>query len=78
MPIYEYECDHCGHRFEKLVSTRSRRAACPSCGQGRGRRLISTFAAHGGGSDVPCQSGACPGGARAPAESCASGQCPFS
>ena len=41
MPLYEYECESCGHRFEriqkfsdKLVST------CPSCG-GRVKKLLS-------------------------------------
>src|SRR6266508_4389515 len=42
MPLYEYECDACGHRFEKiqkfsdpLVDT------CPKCG-GAVRKLMSS------------------------------------
>ena len=41
MPLYEYECEDCGHRFERiqkfsdaLVST------CPSC-DGKVRKLLS-------------------------------------
>ena len=42
MPLYEYQCDSCGHRFEviqkfsdPLIET------CPSCG-GPVRKLLST------------------------------------
>ncbi len=42
MPLYEYECEDCGHRFERiqkfsdeLVST------CPSC-SGKVRKLVSS------------------------------------
>ncbi|MBI4874005.1 MAG: zinc ribbon domain-containing protein [Acidobacteria bacterium] len=50
MPIFEYKCDDCGSRFEKLI----RRAGdetgmlCPSCGQARVAKQLSTFAAHAG------------------------------
>ena len=44
MPLYEYECDDCGHRFEKIqkfsdppVST------CPSC-DGKVSKLVSSAA----------------------------------
>jgi putative FmdB family regulatory protein len=42
MPIYEYECRACRHRFEQLI-IHSTTAECPSC---RGRdldRLVSLF-----------------------------------
>jgi len=33
MPIYEYECEHCGVRFEKLQRmTDSALEDCPECG----------------------------------------------
>jgi putative FmdB family regulatory protein len=49
MPIYEYECRGCGHRFEflKLPTTV---AACPSCNGSDLERLISTFAPSSEGS----------------------------
>ncbi|MBZ5632038.1 MAG: zinc ribbon domain-containing protein [Acidobacteriia bacterium] len=32
MPIYEYECRQCGHRFEYLVLASSPAAECPAWG----------------------------------------------
>ena len=41
MPIYEYECRQCGHRFEYLVLASSPAAECPSCRKQDLERLIS-------------------------------------
>jgi putative FmdB family regulatory protein len=41
MPIYEFECERCGERFEELVSAGAARTSCPVCGSTRTRRLIS-------------------------------------
>lgn len=43
MPIYEYECRHCGHRFEYLVLSSSPAASCPSCQNKDVEQLISAF-----------------------------------
>ena len=41
MPIYEYKCDTCGHRFEKLQCFSEEPVkTCPQCG-GEVRKLIS-------------------------------------
>lgn len=33
MPLYEYKCVKCGHRFEKIESvSASERKKCPKCG----------------------------------------------
>ncbi|HEU5062188.1 MAG TPA: zinc ribbon domain-containing protein [Solirubrobacterales bacterium] len=40
MPIYEFECEECGARFEELVATGGG-SACPTCGSERTRRLYS-------------------------------------
>jgi putative FmdB family regulatory protein len=40
MPIYEFECEECGARFEELVGA-GQGAACPTCGSGRTRQLLS-------------------------------------
>lgn len=40
MPIYEFECEGCGGRFEELVAGEGS-AACPRCGSERTRRLLS-------------------------------------
>jgi len=80
MPIYEYRCSGCGEEFEVLVASRKAKPACPQCASKKLERKFSTFAAHGGGPSVPCESGACPSTATAgaPAGGCASGKCPFS
>ena len=41
MPIYEYECQRCGHRFEYLLLPTSPRAECPSCQDQDLKQLIS-------------------------------------
>lgn len=41
MPIYDFECESCGHRFEELVAAGAGPGACPACGAERCRRLYS-------------------------------------
>ena len=50
MPIFEYSCDDCGTKFEKLVrrSAEADAVRCPSCGQDHLTTEYSTFAAHSG------------------------------
>jgi putative FmdB family regulatory protein len=44
MPTYEYECNKCGHRFEKFQSiTEKPLQRCPEC-KGKVSRLIGTGA----------------------------------
>ena len=40
VPIYEFECEECGARFEELVATGAA-VACPQCGSEGARRLYS-------------------------------------
>jgi putative FmdB family regulatory protein len=47
MPIYEFECEGCGERFEELVGAGVESAPCPVCGTARTRRLLSGFAPPG-------------------------------
>ena len=46
MPIYEYRCERCKQRFERLVSLREANAAptCPQCGATETRKQFSPFA----------------------------------
>jgi len=45
MPTYEYECEACGHEFEKFQSiTAPVMRKCPQCGKLKLRRLIGTGA----------------------------------
>lgn len=49
MPMYEFRCDECGERFEKLVRSAGsqQEVACPSCGGTRTSKQFSTFASVG-------------------------------
>ncbi len=49
MPIYEYVCRKCDHRFETIVSASSP-AECPSC---RSTELDKLFSVFGVGSSRP-------------------------
>jgi len=48
VPLYEYACGQCGHRFEELtgahVGLDAGAVACPSCGAGDPERLLSGYA----------------------------------
>jgi putative FmdB family regulatory protein len=44
MPIYEYACRQCGHRFELLILKTSPAAACPACQATDPEQLISMVA----------------------------------
>ena len=52
MPIYEYLCESCGDKFEKLVrrAEDAVEAGCPSCGEKHLKQEYSTFAVRGGSS----------------------------
>lgn len=43
MPLYEYKCSKCGHRFEKIEGYDApARPKCPKCGARAGRLLSSS------------------------------------
>ena len=45
MPLYDYRCKTCEHRFEKLVRTQPGPGvlACPECGRTTAVRQLSSF-----------------------------------
>jgi putative FmdB family regulatory protein len=51
MPLYEYQCRDCGHRFEVLqrMGEGSERVSCPECGQSQVDKQFSTFASASSG-----------------------------
>jgi putative FmdB family regulatory protein len=52
MPLYEYECTGCGHRFEQL-SRSGVKPSCPTCQSEAVTKQLSVFAVStGGGKDV--------------------------
>lgn len=45
MPIYEYQCDKCGHKFEEMQRmSDDKLTVCPECGEAALRKLISAAA----------------------------------
>ena len=45
MPTYDYECEVCGHTFEKFQPITARPIRlCPACGRRKARRLLGTGA----------------------------------
>ena len=53
MPLYEYMCNTCDHRFEQLQPMNSAGADCPNCEQ-PAKRAISVFASiTKGGTEMP-------------------------
>jgi putative FmdB family regulatory protein len=74
MPLFEYQCDACGGRFEALLkSAADKPGACPDCGSRKVKRQLSAFSP---GASVPagasCRTGEC-----AARSSCPTGACPF-
>jgi putative FmdB family regulatory protein len=68
MPIYEYKCQDCGNRFEKLIrrSAEVDALVCPSCGEKHLTQELSVFAAHANGSSKASDIPMCPSGGRCP------------
>jgi putative FmdB family regulatory protein len=53
MPLYEYICQTCGERFEKLIrgDTNGTQIVCPSCASAAVRRAFSIFVTKGGSAE---------------------------
>jgi putative FmdB family regulatory protein len=63
MPIFEYLCEDCGTKFEKLIRNGgASELVCPSCGQKHLEQQLSTFAAHANGSSKESAFPSCPSG----------------
>jgi putative FmdB family regulatory protein len=60
MPIYEYECEKCGERFEMFcsISDSDKAVQCPVCGENQVHKILSAFGISGSGSGcAPTPSG---------------------
>ncbi|MGQ9495711.1 MAG: FmdB family zinc ribbon protein [Thermoanaerobaculaceae bacterium] len=46
MPLYEYKCEQCQHRFEvfQRLGQGADGIRCPKCGSENVKRMLSTFA----------------------------------
>ena len=43
MPMYEYECSACGHRFERIQKFSDAPVdVCPACGESKVQKLLSS------------------------------------
>jgi putative FmdB family regulatory protein len=62
MPIYEYRCQDCNTKFEKLLrrAADSAQLVCPSCGHSRLTLQLSVFAAHTASSAEAAPAPCCP------------------
>ncbi len=49
MPIYEYVCDDCGERYERIVMSKSQAIECPKCASAKHTIQLSVFAAPSNG-----------------------------
>lgn len=47
MPIYEYQCEDCGTRHEKIVMARGQAIECPKCASKKQTVQLSVFSAAG-------------------------------
>ena len=43
MPLYDYECTGCSHRFETIRKIGEADPACPACGGKETKRLLAQF-----------------------------------
>jgi putative FmdB family regulatory protein len=50
MPIYEYVCDDCGVRYERIVMNKNTLVTCPKCQSAKKTVQLSVFAAPANGS----------------------------
>ncbi len=61
MPIYEFRCRKCRHKFETLASMNEDGSGlnCPECGEPKPEKLLSIFSASGTGSPAASGGGGC-------------------
>jgi putative FmdB family regulatory protein len=62
MPIYEYICDACNERFEKIVINKQQEISCPKCCSKKASIQLSVFATAGSGGGPSSSSGGGGGG----------------
>ena len=62
MPLYDFECRDCGHRFEELVARDYQGLKCPRCGSQQVARLMSRFSSRVSGGWTTPTSAASSGG----------------
>ncbi len=60
MPLYEFACQKCGQRFERLVAAgREKDVVCAECGSADVRKMVSCFGIGGGSSRLKASPSGC-------------------
>jgi putative FmdB family regulatory protein len=62
MPIYEYVCDDCGERYERIVMSPKQAITCPKCDSKKKTIQLSVFAAPANGGKSSADSSSSAGG----------------
>ncbi len=62
MPIYEYICEECNERFEKIVINKQQEISCPKCSSKKAAIQLSVFATAGSGNSSMSSGGSSGGG----------------
>ena len=58
MPIFEYRCESCGHKFEAILFG-EQKPECPKCHTEKLEKQLSTFAVNAKGGSSPSPSMGC-------------------
>jgi putative FmdB family regulatory protein len=59
MPIFEYNCRRCKHRFETIVLSPREKIACPKCQSSAVEKQLSVFSSPASGQETSVASGGC-------------------
>ncbi|HEY7713202.1 MAG TPA: zinc ribbon domain-containing protein [Candidatus Binatia bacterium] len=59
MPIFEYSCRKCNHRFETIVLAKQEKITCPKCASSSLEKQLSVFSSPASGQDASPSAGAC-------------------
>jgi len=60
MPLYDFECKKCGHKFTLLIGVADRdKVTCPACGGSEIKQLISGCAVKVSGGAGTASGGGC-------------------
>ncbi len=62
MPMFDYQCRNCGHKFEELVfssQASDENITCPNCKANDSQRLLSAPSIGSGGGTSTFSSGGC-------------------
>jgi len=59
MPIFEYSCRKCNHRFETIVLSTREKIACPKCRSSALEKQLSVFSSPAYGPEASASAGGC-------------------